>query len=510
LAPWLVILLVACGAPLPPYTPDVAGIVEAVHGAFNTPVAPNLTLAPGAVLTYRVDVARRDSNRDLLYVEVQGTAGVTVELRSSNGSRLAAANNPRYFARRVQDLSPLVAGVGETLEPQVDVNFRCIGPCAAHRASVGTFYAEVRNPTASVALIDLYAYLVEEADANEPNDFALSATTIGGPQTMTGRIERIGDLDYFRYTGSSPRELRFDTVASPLDLRLRIVGGPMIAPGQTTTLYPGETFVVASDRNRAAAAGDAGYTVTIGAAVSGGTLSALRTESPSGSNLFLPGGAMRTFLVVVEEPSDLLYVGAIAAGVDLEVRLLQRAGELIAVSRSREAFAASLAALGSAEVAVDVGAQPSLITYRACPGPCAAVAGESGTYLLEVVNRGLSTTVNVYAHTVAAQDANDRGSSHNNALLRATRLQTGSNFGAIELLDDVDFFLYEGAGVRTLTFTAFDASLGLRLRRVQDGATFAPGGPPIPLLSGDRFRVYAAAGLAGPAATAGYFLEVSP
>jgi hypothetical protein len=511
LAPLLVPLLVACGAPPVPFDPDVAGVVEAVPGAFATPVAANLSLAPGTSVIFRVEVPRRDSNRDLLFVEIQGTAGLSVELLSSRGASLAAANDPRYFARRRQDLNPLVSAGVDAVTPQVDVNFRCVGPCAATGASVGSYYVEVRNPTSGMALANLYAYLTEEADPNELNDFVPLATPLSGPSATIGRIERIGDLDYFRYTGSVSRELRLDTQAQLLDLRLVILGGPSIAAGQTTTVFPGETFVVRSHRDRAAAAGDAGYTVTIGATASGATLTAVRSESPSGSSVVLSGGETRSFLVTVSEPSDLLYVGASASGADLEVRLLRRDGELIAVSRSREAFAESLGALATVDVREASNIQPSLITYRACPGPCVAVEGAAGTYLLELRNlSGGSASVNVYAHTVAAEDPNDRGSSHNDTLLRATRLQLGSNFGAIELLDDVDFFFYDGALVRSLTFTAFDANLGLRLRRQRDGAIFAPGGAPIQLLQGDRFRVYAAAGLAGPASTAGYFLEVSP
>jgi len=513
LAPFVLMLLAACSTPVP-FDPDVAGVVEARSGAFQTPVVADLSLAPGSAILYQVQVPSRNSDRDLLYLEVQGTPGVSVTLLSSRGTSLAAANDPRYFGRTRNDLAPLIAGGAprETeVEPAVVVDFRCVGPCAATRATIGTFYVEIRAPANQIGLVDLYAYLVAEADAHEPNDFSPFATAIAGAGSTSGYLERIGDVDWFRYTGSAPRELRLDSAATPLQPTLTIAGGPTAAAGGVVVVFPGEYFAVASGRNRAAAAGDARYTVTLGATVAGGVLNAERTETPSGVNVSLPGLATRLLLVEVSQAHDLLYVGAGSVGGNLEVRLLARDGNLIAASRSREAFAESLAVLSGTSLGTASFDAASLISYRACPGPCVAVAGGTGVYLLEVSNLSLlSTTANLYAHTVAAQDSNDRGGSHNDTLLRATRLLVGGeNFGAIELLDDADFYFYDGVGVRSLTFTAFEPALGLRLRRHNDGVIFGPGDP-ILLRPGDRFRVYPAAGLAGPASTSGYFLEVSP
>lgn len=510
----LLLGLIACGAPAPPFEPDVAGVVVAQVGAFNNPVVDNITLAPGSSVMYQVDVPARESDRDLLFVEIQGTPGLSVTLLSSRGVSLAAANDPRYFARRVGELSALSLSAfagDEPLTPAVTVDFRCIGPCAAARATIGTFYLEVRNPLASSALVDLFSYLVAEGDPNEPNDFSPFATALPASGAIVGRIERVGDEDWFRYTGAVPRELRFESAASRLQLELSIAGGPTINPGQDTTVFPGEFVVVASRTGRAAAADDAAYSLIIGAQVSGGVLTVERSETPSATAVNIPAGSTRDYLVFLSDPADLLYVEAVGASAsNLNVSLLTRAGTLLGVSRAKEFFADSVSALSVAESASAPLEGANLGSFRACIGPCVAIAGDRGSYVMRVHNvSGGAANISLYAFAVPAADLNDRGSNRNDSLYRATPLQVGSQFGAVEHLDDVDFYRYDGVTPRSMTFTAFDASLGLRLRFL-DGLEFGPGAGPILLRPGDRFRVFPAANRAGPAAASGYLLEVSP
>jgi len=511
----LLLLLTACGGFSVPFEPDVEGVIVASTTVPGTRVP--LTLVPGESVWYEVVVPAGSSALNLLYVEIEGTPGVTVALHNARGVSLGAANDPRYFVRnRAALVSTALSTTGAdgTLAPMIAPEFTCVGPCVAARATVASYFVEVRNPLASLAIVDLFAYRVGETDPNEPNDFWSGATPLSGATSIDGYLERIGDVDWFRYTGSSPRTVRLEssTIATRLGLRLEILAGPSAAPGAGISIFPGEYFAVYSSSNRAAAARDSKYTVTIGAVVAGaGTIAVEPREDPTGISRVLSGYATEVFLLAVDQPNDLLYVEAVGGlGSDVEVRLLTRGGELLGVSRSPSFFASSVGLLVANEGLLAPVEGASIGPYRSCRGPCVAVQGGTGVYLLEVENRSWSSAlVNLSGRTVSAQDANDRGSSHNDSLLRATPLLPGSNhFGAIERLGDYDYYRYDDSVQRSLIFTAFDPSLGLEICRIQGFGCFPVSGP-IQLRAGDRLRVYSSVGRAGPANTSGYFLQVS-
>ena len=267
-----VLLVTACQitvVPMP-FDPVVVATINAQDSTEPTPRRPDVTIAAGETLWYEVRVP---SPRDLLYGEADGN-GLRVRWVDRFGYTLAASRTPRWFAGSVGALSAgeeAVLAAADLRTRSVDVFFKCFGPCAAIAPTDSRYYLEIRNQSPSPQSFDLYAYTFDATDANDRgakgNQTAATATRFGpadGPQG--GAIELVGDVDWFQYTGSSERILRFSVRDEALGLVLRFEDGFTVegtTAGLTTTVRPDERFRVFSTIGRAGPSDTSGYSVSL-------------------------------------------------------------------------------------------------------------------------------------------------------------------------------------------------------------------------------------------------------
>ena len=213
---------------------------------------------------------------------------------------------------------------------------------------------------------------------------------------------------------------------------------------------------------------------------------------------------MRYYRVDVPTARDLLY--AEVEGNDLRVTLYTSGGSVLAVSESSRYFGpsvASLAASGEVDTA-------SLSTTFFCIGPCAAIEPTSAYYVIGVRNLANSPrSFDLYAYTMIATDENEG----NDTSGTATPFGAADDLaGAIESLDDEDWFVYTGGSTETLRFRVFNLDLDLVLEFPNDvPVTIVDGslsGTTTTLVPGDVFRVYSRAGLAGPSTESQYVITL--
>ncbi|MFO8151356.1 MAG: hypothetical protein R6T93_13835 [Trueperaceae bacterium] len=512
--------LAACtGVPFNPTIEDTftAQVVE-WPGGDPTPRASGITLREGRTVYYRVDTP--SARRDLMYAEVVATgaaSGLRISLVSDLGFTRAVSVSPDYFS---STFAGLTLSDGEAFEldavggRSISAEFACLGPCVAVRATANSYLVKIENTSGSSRTFDLYGYTIDFSDEGEPNDSAGSAVPFSGAGVLQGAIETLGDEDWFLYTGSELRELRFDAFDPALGLELQIDGGgPTLVDGDEDVIYPGERFRVHPADGRAGPSSTSGYAVTVGDVATSpidATVTAQDTTSPGQLlSASVAAFATRTYRVDVPTARDLLYAEVVGSG--LRVRLLTTSGSTLAVSDTPAYFTGGL----SRGEAVDgaPGPTPAAIEVQfSCVGPCAAVRPSAAAYLVEVQNLTSSTrSFGLFAYTFDANDSNDRGSASNDSSATATAIPgSGSYSGAIEWLGDEDWFRYTGASDRVLEFTVLDTAPGLRLR-FADGTTVAGtlGGLTTNLYPNDLFRIDSGSNRAGPSATSGYFLQVT-
>ena len=202
-------------------------------GADPTPRVTGLSLREGRTIYYRVELP--SARRDLLYAEVvpTGTAsGLRVSLVSEAGFRRALSTSPQFFSSTFAGLGGLELDADAVGGRAISAQFTCLGPCAAVRATANSDLIEIENTASSARTFDLYAYTMDASDENEPNDDATDAVAVGGAAVLEGAIESLDDEDWFHYTGSDLRALRFDAFEPALGLVLQIDGGgPTLADG---------------------------------------------------------------------------------------------------------------------------------------------------------------------------------------------------------------------------------------------------------------------------------------
>jgi hypothetical protein len=212
----------------------------------------------------------------LMVMEVDAPAGVRLEVRTAGAQVIGASTDPRFFASTMTAATaaaPLQArpatlstrGTGTPrdrtmVEPQsVAVVWNCVGPCVAFRPAVGTnidYYLVIRSPQSRNA--NIYAYLMEEQDQNEPNNSQATATPVAANQitaNVSGAIERLGDSDFFRIApsgwGSGTVEVDITAATAPgqLDIYVEFLSdNKRVYPGDPPLLAsPGEYFVVRAE-----------------------------------------------------------------------------------------------------------------------------------------------------------------------------------------------------------------------------------------------------------------------
>jgi len=265
-----VLLIAGCQIIITPFEPIVEATFSAQDTTAPTPLRSSVSIPAGQSLYYRLQTPVA---RDLLYGEVVGAGNLRVRMLDGIGRTLAVSRSPVYFAGSLSALTTTEveverAGEAEGLvRPQIAVEFLCEGPCVAVAPGAGdTFFLEVTNTGSQTRFFDLFAYTFAANDLNDrgaaSNDARPSATTISGLGTLSGAIELLGDLDWFRYTGAQARVLEFTALDPRLDLRLQFDDGTVLTglPGdRTTNLYQGDVFVVYSASGRAGPSGTSGY-----------------------------------------------------------------------------------------------------------------------------------------------------------------------------------------------------------------------------------------------------------
>lgn len=223
-----------------------------------TVTAQGLTTSPASLGSMRVPAGETRWVRvtfppaggaELRYVEVKGS-GVdgNVRLASFAGGDLVGVSESRdLFAASA---AALAASAGASAPASISVNWRCDGPCVAEAYRSGVVEMRVTNRSSSARTVDVLAYGAVEADENEPNDSEANATVVSlsaRGDGASGAIERIGDVDYFRFQCGS------GWPASDITLRmtsgfaggivLRLADGTTYASGETSRVIPCNSVV---------------------------------------------------------------------------------------------------------------------------------------------------------------------------------------------------------------------------------------------------------------------------
>jgi hypothetical protein len=210
----------------------------------------------------------------------------------------------------------------------------------------------------------------------------------------------------------------------------------------------------------------------------------------------------------VSDNFDVIYL-ELDSNLQLELRNPNNYN-IVATSSGPSFFASGIA--GLATVGVDLDAQ-AIGVATACRGSCIIIPGPSARsfYARVVNNSGTSVATSLYFYGDVEQDTNEQNDSLATATTFDVLSGTGDQ-GAIELLNDVDFFWMSGP--RTVQFsTATGNPVGLRLdllnaAGVVIGGLNGPGN--LNVIGGDYLRVSSVNGRAGAPATSQYTLLGQP
>ena len=514
--------LASCQITVTPIVPDEPDLIVDAQGVTVDPVdLGSLRVPAGAERWVEVNY-RSAPGADLMYFEIAGSGvegNVRLELRGSSGRFIVASASSDLFSTNVARLD---AGGFELRDAEVEPGsistaYRCIGPCVAQEYRSGRFYAKLINTGSVERNVTVYAYGLQATDQNEPNDSAGQATPVEIERDgdgAVGAIEHVNDLDFFRFEcapgfGSA---LRLELVS---DFRGDIVlraDGVSYRPGQVTAPLRCDSVVSVRTEDATAGPSDASRYALLAESASLYELEVNAqglTSSPrSLDTMRVPAGEAR--LVRVSFPpaggADLRYVEVGGSGVEGNVRVeLFAGGALVGASESSGLFASSVGALSVPLASVD----PSSITVSwRCEGPCVAERYRSGVVEMRVTNLSSSArTINVLAYGTVEQDENEPNDSEANAtVVTLTGLGDGA-VGAIERVDDVDYFRFAcGSGwpledVELRMTSDFDGDIVLRLA---DGTTYRSGETTRAIPCNSLVSVRTTDGTAGPSATSRY------
>ncbi len=510
------LVLAACQITITPILPDEPDLVVEAQGLTDDPVdLGSLRVPAGAERWVEVNY-RSASGADLMYFEIAGSGvegNVRVELRNSIGQLIVASSSSELFATNVARLDAAVFELRSAeVEPRsISTAYRCIGPCVAQAYRTGRFYAKLVNTSSVERNVTVYAYGLEATDENEPNDTASQATPVvieRDGDGAVGAIERVDDLDYFRFEcapgfGSA---LRLELVS---DFRGDIVlraGGSTYRPGDVSAPLPCDSVVHVRTEDSTAGPSDASryallaepatlYELTV-------TAQGLTASPASLGSMRVPAGETRWVRVTFPPAgaAELRYVEVGGSGVEGNVRVeLFAGGDLVGVSESSELFASSVGALSVPPVTLD----PSSISVNwGCKGPCVAERYRSGVAELRVTNRASSArTVDVYAYGTVEADENEPNDTEANATVVTLEALGDGASGAIERIGDVDYFRFEcGSGwpPDDITLRMTSGFAGGIVLRLADGTTYDPGETSREIECGSLVSVRTTDGTAGP------------
>jgi hypothetical protein len=244
--------------------------VQIPDGTISAGIDPNATadtvfIEPGDRLLLTV---LNSTFRDLLVAEAVGV-NLRVTLRSQTYASLAVSEQPQFFARTILGLGG--EGAVPLVPNSVIPSASCRGPCVAIAPQAGARYLlEIWNRSTVRQEVPIYLYGIAAADPADrggaTNDAIINALPVG-IESVGGAIEVIGDVDWFRFTGTEESILTFypNAAGEELGLRLQFEGQAQLVSGPSTPVIirPSERFRVFSSVNRAGPTATAGYQITI-------------------------------------------------------------------------------------------------------------------------------------------------------------------------------------------------------------------------------------------------------
>ncbi len=242
------------GDPAPLYALDV--LAQGLTGE-PQPLG-SLSLPPNRTRLVRLTFP--EATADLRFVEVAGSnvdGAVRIEL-FDDGQRVGASQRRDRYAASATVLAH--ADRSEELEPSaISVTWSCAGPCVGSAYRSGEALLRITNLTSTTRNLDVYGYGAPEADDNEPNDTEQTATLItlqALGDGASGAIERIGDVDYFRFEcgeGFTLGDIRLELRSSfGGDMVLQLADGTSYAPGATTRVLACGSLVSVRTRDGSA------------------------------------------------------------------------------------------------------------------------------------------------------------------------------------------------------------------------------------------------------------------
>jgi hypothetical protein len=217
-----------------------------------------LSLPPNRTRVVRLTFPPADAG--LRFVEVSGASvdgNVRIELLE-DGQRVGVSERRDRYAASTSVLT--LAASAAAVEPSsVSVNWSCQGPCVGSAYRAGEVLLRVTNLTSTTRPMQVYGYGAPEADDNEPNESAQDATLVTLQRDgdgASGALERIGDVDYFRFecgAGFPFGDVRLTlTSAFGGDIVLQLADGTTYGPGATTRVLACDSVVSVRARDGSA------------------------------------------------------------------------------------------------------------------------------------------------------------------------------------------------------------------------------------------------------------------
>lgn len=243
--------------PPPPRSPD--DTQTAANDDAN-PVA-TYNLGAGADILVRVNVT---TSSPALYLELD--RNIDLEVFSASRSRIASSSSSAYFGRGESGLTTTAALDSQAVTVQVP----CRGSCVIlDQGTSSHYYVLITNTSGGAQSVELFAFGDNFADGGEPgNDVMTTAPFIDLDAGDSGALEVLGDVDYWRVTGSAAGTvLVFDPPAADIGATLRVIstsGEVLDTPDASGEfqVFNGEIIEVTSSNNRAAASASSIYYIS--------------------------------------------------------------------------------------------------------------------------------------------------------------------------------------------------------------------------------------------------------
>lgn len=239
----------------------VEGSVEQVEANADPFVAvASPTLAAGATGYYEIEVSSTVAEAGAaLFVELSEDLPLEVDWFGD----IYYAESADFFS-----LEAMETGGSATLRPSgISVAQECGGSCVIVESDASFARVTITNTTGSSLTFDLFAYVDDLKDTNEPgNDSLAGAVPLGAGEFDSGAIELVGDVDYYMATDDAQvtfvGAINIDVIATVRNAADAIVGGPYL-PGTPISVLSGQYIRVEAASDVAAVAGGSTYSLTL-------------------------------------------------------------------------------------------------------------------------------------------------------------------------------------------------------------------------------------------------------